>query len=365
MNREALLPERHKNRDFFAVNFFGDMSWKDDMASMEFPFFSLSTKPDTRDLHYTNSNGTASLSIKPTIDGLPTIFDKDVLLYCMSVLVSETNKGNPAPRTIRFTAYDLLVSTNRTTSVLGYDRLKAALERLAGVSITTNIKTNDVEAAAGFGLIDSWQIIKRSPTNNRMVKLEVTLSNWFYNSVLGNEVLTINRDYFRLRKPLERRIYELARKHCGEQDNWIISLENLQKKTGSGSPIKKFRFYIRKMIETNHLPDYMLSLDAQDVVTFAPKDQQQKDSQKRKKRKKSLAKSKPASPIRFRDYLNENTLDIGQRLTHEARSGWDYMHLIIEWEIFTYGKYQKTGEYPKNLDGAFIAFIKKKVKILA
>ena len=51
----------------------------------------------------------------------------------------------------------------------------------------------------------------------------------------GHEVLTLHRDYFRLRKPLERRMYELARKHCGKQDEWSISLELLRKKCGSAS----------------------------------------------------------------------------------------------------------------------------------
>jgi hypothetical protein len=31
--------------------------------------------------------------------------------------------------------------------------------------------------------------------------------------------------FFRLRKSLERRLYQLARKHCGEQWEWAISLE--------------------------------------------------------------------------------------------------------------------------------------------
>ena len=41
-----------------------------------------------------------------------------------------------------------------------------------------------------------------------MVEVEATVSDWFYNALLGREVLTISRDYFRLRKPLERRLYE-------------------------------------------------------------------------------------------------------------------------------------------------------------
>jgi plasmid replication initiation protein len=71
-----------------------------------------------------------------------------------------------------------------------------------------------------------------------MVELEITLSEWLYNSVIGEEVLSINHDYFRLRKPIERRIYEIARKHCGKQKRWHIGIENLHKKVGS----QPFRF---------------------------------------------------------------------------------------------------------------------------
>ena len=46
-----------------------------------------------------------------------------------------------------------------------------------------------------------------------MISVKVSLSDWMYNAVLGHEVLTLHRDYFRLRKPLERRVYEIARKH--------------------------------------------------------------------------------------------------------------------------------------------------------
>ena len=102
-----------------------------------------------------------------------------------------------------------------------------------------------------------------------MVKLEATMSDWFYNSLLGKEVLTINRKYFKLRKPLERRLYELARKHCGTQGEFKIGLEKLHKKTGSTSPLKKFRYYLRKIIKTNHLPDYQLFLADNDVVHFS------------------------------------------------------------------------------------------------
>ena len=94
-----------------------------------------------------------------------------------------------------------------------------------------------------------------------MILVTVTLSDWIYRSVLSRSVLTLHRDYFRLRKPLERRVYEIARKHCGRQAEWRIGLETLLKKSGSTSPRRVFRKMIRDIAEEDGLPDYSLELD--------------------------------------------------------------------------------------------------------
>ena len=73
-----------------------------------------------------------------------------------------------------------------------------------------------------------------------MVAVEVTLNEWLYNAIVAREVLTLNRDYFRLDGGLERRIYELARKHCGAQAKWMISLELLHKKSEPRSWLEKY-----------------------------------------------------------------------------------------------------------------------------
>jgi len=41
-----------------------------------------------------------------------------------------------------------------------------------------------------------------------MQEVEVKLSDWCLTQFVNHEVLTLHRDYFRLRKPLERRMYE-------------------------------------------------------------------------------------------------------------------------------------------------------------
>jgi hypothetical protein len=131
-----------------------------------------------------------------------------------------------------------------------------------------NIKTGGQEITSGFGLIDSWNIIRHTDSS-RMSEMCVNLSDWIYNAVTKHEVLTLHRDYFRLRKPLERRMYEVARKHCGQQDEWAISLDLLRKKCGSASSDKEFRRLVGTICEEdvqhNHMPDYAVRLDGNNV----------------------------------------------------------------------------------------------------
>ena len=266
---EPLLPVRHPNRDFFTCDIFDSMpGFQDDRASMEHPIFSLSTKPDMRTLEYEHNGNT--VKIIPSTMGLATIHDKDVLLYVVSYLHAAIQEGRDISQTVRLTAHDLLVSTNRPTAGVGYERLEAALTRLRGTTIVTNIETNGIRVREGFGLIESWKVIDKQPVSERMVALEIKLSDWFFNSLLANQLLSINRDYFRLRKPLERRIYELGRKHCGEKKEFGIGLDKLKNKTGSTSPDKKFKYLIKQIVDTDrsakHFPDYRLSLNDNTLI---------------------------------------------------------------------------------------------------
>ena len=264
---EGLLPDRHPQGDFFLSDIF-DAIPKDDLASMEHPLFSLSTRPDRRILSYAH-NG-VRVEVTPSVKGLATIHDKDILIFCISQLMAALNAGRAVSRTLQLKAHDLLVATNRETSGDAYRRLREAFERLAGTRITTNIVTGESEITSGFGLIESWEIVRKT-RGGRMVSVAVTLSEWLYQAVLGRSVLTLSRDYFRLRKPLERRIYELARKHCGRQEGWRVSVDTLLKKSGSASPRRVFRKMLRDMIAADHLPDYLMQEEPGDLIRFAPR----------------------------------------------------------------------------------------------
>ncbi|HEX9857506.1 MAG TPA: replication initiator protein A, partial [Paracoccaceae bacterium] len=203
-----------------------------------------------------------------SVRGLATIHDKDILIYCISQLMAALNAGRQISRTLTLRAHDLLVATNRETSGDAYRRLREAFERLAGTRITTNLSQGGVEVTRGFGLIETWEIVRKT-RGGRMVSVSVTLSDWLFRAVLSSAVLTLSRDYFRLRKPLERRVYELARKHCGRQDSWRVSVETLLKKSGSASPRRVFRAMLREMIAADHLPDYAMAEEPGDIIRFS------------------------------------------------------------------------------------------------
>ncbi|WP_315861454.1 replication initiator protein A [Stieleria tagensis] len=268
-----MLPDRYPEGDLFICDV-TDAIPKDDLGTMEHPLFSLATKADTGQRHYEHNGIT--LTVTPSSLGLATIHDKDILIYCISQLVAKLNNGKPTSRTLHLTARDLLVTTNRRTDGRGYEQLVSAFERLSGTRIKTNLKTAGEEISEGFGLIDSWRIVRQTKSG-RMSELRVNLSDWIFNAINAREVLTISRDYFRLRKPLEKRMYELARKHCGRRSEWKISLKLLQKKTGSSSTLKEFRRLTRAIVKddiaNDHMPDYSIRLGldsngSSDMVTF-------------------------------------------------------------------------------------------------
>ena len=333
INRSPLLPDRYPQGDFFVCDIF-DAVPKADMASMEHPIFSLSTKPDTRVREYEH-NG-IKIAIKPSVDGLATVHDRDVLIYCISQLMTALNEGKEVSQVVRFRAFDMLVATNRNTAGSGYGQLKAALERLAGTRISTNIVTGGKEVFRTFGLIESAEVV-RETRDGRMQEVEIKLSDWVFNAIRSKEVLTLHRDYFRLRKPIERRIYEIARKHCGEQDEWRISIELLQKKSGASSHGRAFKAMVRELAQHNHLPDYSVTLEG-DMVIFENRE---------------ALKERPPAPV-F-PQLDPETYNDAKTVA----SGYDVYYLEQEWREM----WVDTGTpFLHSPDKAFIAFCKSRAK---
>jgi len=255
-----LQRDRHPNRDFFVADL-NTWTIKDDQASMEHPFFSLSKSHDITIRSYEHNGNT--ITIAPSVHGMPTIWDKDVLIYCCSQLIEGMKRGLEPKREVIFPTYSFLISTNRSTGRQGYDLIIQALKRLAGVEITTNIATGGEIEDRGFHLIGEWEA-SFSVQENYIRHIMVELPRWLYRAITNFDVLTLHRDYFRLDGGIERRVYELCRKHCGHQPTWSIGLDLLYKKSGSRAPFRNFRIAIKKLADSNHLPDYRLRFNAEE-----------------------------------------------------------------------------------------------------
>ena len=344
-----LAPDRHPQGDFFIPDIFDSLNFKDDAASMEHPFFSLASRPDMRTLNYVH--GDATIEIQPSSIGLPTIKDKDVLLYCGSLMMTAINKGEIPPKKMKISVHDLLKATNRHTNRQGYESIKRAFNRLTGSLIKTNIRTNGKKVEDYFHVLERATFKESERYKGRLVQLEVTLSDWFYSSLIAKEVLTINADYFYLDRSTDRRIYEIARKHCGTQKKpWSISLEKLHKKTGTTSVLKRFRHTIRELVKEQQdkgkeiLPDYLISHHSEkDVVTFRYLGRTKKHDEQGD----LFGDTPPTIPTQIPpDLLDDVRKVVGM--------GPDYYEL---WQEFINWKGAKKA---KNLRGGFIGFCKQK-----
>jgi len=346
----ALLTQKHSNQDFFIADIFNQTPFKDDIASMEHPVFVLSMKKDMRMIEYVN--GSTTIQIKPSFEGLPNIFDKDFLMYCSSLLMAEVNAGRKPLKTLRVSTRDFLVATNRPISGQSYTMLKTSLDRLTGCTIKTNIKTNKREAIDAFGLIESYSIIESHKVKNRMIRLEVTLSEWFYNSILGREMLSINKKYFLLRKPLERRLYEIARKHCGNQMEFKIGLAKLFDKSGSSGSLRLFRSNLNnRIIKDNHIPDYKYALASNDIVTISRTKTIEADTTPR------LEHTTQDMIYNFKRRIKRQTLINAEKIHAESCTDWEMNEIISQFIVFA----EKRNDL-ESADGAFIGFLRKKIQ---
>ena len=170
----------------------------------------------------------------------------------------------------------------------------------------------------------------------RLDYCEVVLSDWFMRAIEANDVITISNDYFRLRRPLERRLYEIGRKHCGSQSKWHIGLAKLQEKTGSNAPLKKFRLNIRQIIEDDHTPFYRMELTADDLLIFRPRS----------------PKSELLPEITLPGWAEEKARNIARE------KGRDYYALRADWLTFAKAETAK-GNPPNNPGAAFVAYCGK------
>lgn len=239
-----------------------DIAARDAQDLMAWPFFSLAKTKRVKPIDF--RMGEVAILVEATAEhGMATIWDADVLIWVASQIVEARDAGKATSRLIAATPHEILTFTRRGTGKAGYERLKAALDRLQSTSIATSIRQAGARRRRRFSWINEWR--ERLDDNGRALGIEMIVPDWLYEGVLDRAlVLTIDPAYFALTGGLERWLYRIVRKHGGKQKGgWSFDISHLHLKSGALSPLKRFAFEVRAIVRRQSLPGYNLALEHQ------------------------------------------------------------------------------------------------------
>jgi len=239
-----------------------DIAARDAQDLMAWPFFSLAKSKRVKPIDF--RMGEVAILVEATAEhGMATIWDADVLIWVASQIVEARDAGKATSRLIAATPHEILTFIRRGTGKAGYERLKAALDRLQSTSIATSIRQAGARRRRRFSWINEWR--ERLDDNGRALGIEMIVPDWLYEGVLDRAlVLTIDPAYFALTGGLERWLYRIVRKHGGKQKGgWSFDISHLHVKSGALSPLKRFAFEVRAIVRRQSLPGYNLALEHQ------------------------------------------------------------------------------------------------------
>lgn len=230
---------------------------------MAFPFFALSKNAWMKPLTY--DHATVSIEVRPSANGVATIYDKEIVLYIASLMAAKLEAGEDVAQDFVFTAHDLFSVTGSNHSARSYTRLSEALERLQGTQIKTNIEAGGEGEEGFFSWLSEARLhYTKTRTGERRLKaVKVRLCDWLYRAILRDrQVLDYATAYFQL-GPIERRIYEVARatsEDGPDGERLEVDLATFRLQIGYQNPLANFRTAMKAIAGADTIPDYHVKL---------------------------------------------------------------------------------------------------------
>lgn len=246
-------------RDLFQLDSPLQGEIRGERSLMAFPFFALSKNAWMKPLTY--NHATVSIEVRPSANGVATIYDKEIVLYIASLMAAKLEAGEQVGQDFVFTAHDLFSVTGSNHSARSYGRLSEALERLQGTQIKTNIEAGGEGEEGFFSWLSEAKLhYSRTKGGERRLKaVKVRLCDWLHRAIhRDRQVLDYAATYFQL-GPIERRIYEVARSTCDE-DGLEIDLATFRLQIGYQNPLANFRAALKQIAAADAIPDYRLEL---------------------------------------------------------------------------------------------------------
>ena len=231
---------------------------KNERTLMVYSWFALTREKQTELPLY--DDGKVRIEVTGTEKyGVANIWDAEMVIYIASIIQDKINKGEKVDSAVSFTAHDFFRVVGTKPNGSAYDRLEESLVRLKGTMIRTNIETGGEGEDKGFGWLNDYGLQYRRGRNGEKVlkAVKVDLCNWLFRAIVKDRrMLTYDPRYFKL-SPLEKRLYEIARAHCGNQNGFKINLLKLHRRIGTTMEPRYFKAELVKMAKRkNPLPEY-------------------------------------------------------------------------------------------------------------
>ena len=239
-----------------------------EQSIMDFPLFSLAKRPQMEAMTYEMDG--VKIEIKPRSSGIATMWDKEILIYVLSLMVQHIGRTGEVQNVFTFNAHDFFRATGvARPSSSDYERFIEALGRLQGTQIRTNIKTGTVGTRGFFSWFAEAQASTRETASGveQLMPVRVQICDWLVRAVSrDSRIYDYHNDYFRLGS-IERRLYELAHCYCRDEE-YEMPLDILGAKIGSTSPLRTLKSQLKKIALEDKMPAY--SIDVREVVPKIP-----------------------------------------------------------------------------------------------
>lgn len=233
----------------------GDVS--NDRNTMLHSFFALESKR-TEPIEY--KAGTVEIVVHGTKSGIATINDKEILVYICSIASQKLARGERVSQKFRFTAHDFFSVTGKTPGGKTYQYFAAALERLQGTQIKTNIVTGGRRERTWFSWLKSARMETALWSNGQeaMKAIEVELCDWLWRAIVEDKATLISSDAYFYLPPLERKLYEVGYAACADYLPATIALEDLRQRMGVTTDLRHFRHNLAKTITKGSLKGFVI-----------------------------------------------------------------------------------------------------------
>jgi plasmid replication initiation protein len=233
----------------------GDVS--NDRNTMLHSFFALEAKR-TDPIEY-KANG-VEIIVQGTKSGLATINDKEILVYICSIASQKLARGEHVTQKFWFTAHDFFSVTGKTPGGKTYCYFAAALERLQGTQIKTNIVTGGRRERTWFSWLKSARMETAVWSNGyeAMKAIEVELCDWLWRAIVDDKAVLISSESYFYLPPLERKLYEVGYAECADRTTAIVPLEDLRRRMGVTTDLRHFRHNLGKTVAKGSLEGFVI-----------------------------------------------------------------------------------------------------------